>query len=149
LSPGDHRPDQAGAEQNKQIVRRLYQEVFGEGMLEVADQLVHADCRDLHDPQDRRGPGRTKEVATMLRTAFADQHWEITHLLADGDRVAMYCTWTGTHRGPFMGIPATGRRARVRHMYLFRLQTGQIIEYAAVRDDLGMMGQLGLIPARP
>lgn len=85
----------------------------------------------------------------MLRTAFADQHWEITHLLADGDRVAMYCTWTGTHRGPFMGIPATGRRARVRHMYLFRLQTGQIIEYAAVRDDLGMMGQLGLIPARP
>lgn len=84
----------------------------------------------------------------MLRAAFPDQRWEITELLADGDHVAMCCTWTGTHDGPFMGMPPTGRRASVAHMYLFRLAAGQVIEYAAVRDDLGMMGQLGLIPAR-
>ncbi len=84
----------------------------------------------------------------MLRAAFPDQRWEITELLADGDRVAMYCTWTGTHDGPFMGMAPTGRRASVPHMYLFRLADGQVTEYAAVRDDLAMMGQLGLIPAR-
>jgi predicted ester cyclase len=136
-------------EQNQLVVRRLYEEVFGQGRLELAEQLVHPDCRDLHDPQDRRGPERVKEVARMLRLAFPDRRWEIEQLLADGDRVAMYCMWTGTHEGAFMGIPPTGRRATVPHMYLFRLSAGQVIEYAAVRDDLGMMGQLGLIPGRP
>ncbi len=136
-----------GCQQNKQVVRRLYAEVFGQGHLDVADLLVHPECRDLNDPQDRRGPARAKEVATMLRGAFPDQRWEIEQLIADGDRVAMYCTWTGTHEGEFMGIPPTGRRATVPHMYLFRLDAGQVTEYAAVRDDLGMMSQLGLIPA--
>jgi predicted ester cyclase len=60
----------------------------------------------------------------------------------------MYCTWAGTHEGAFMGIPPTGRRATVPHMYLFRLDDGVVTEYAAVRDDLGMMRQLGPIPAR-
>lgn len=136
-------------EQNKLVVRQLYEEVFGQGRLELAEQLVHPQCRDLHDPQDRRGPGRVKEVATMLRLAFPDQRWEIQQFLADGDRVAMYCNWTGTHEGAFMGIPPTDRRATVPHMYLFRLNAGQITEYAAVRDDLGMMRQLGLIPVGP
>jgi steroid delta-isomerase-like uncharacterized protein len=136
------------SEHNKQVVRRLYEEVFGHGRLEVADQLVHPACHNLHDPQDRRGPGRAREVATMLRNAFPDQRWEIEQLVADGDHVAMYCTWTGTHEGAFMGIPPTRRQATVPHMYLFRLESGQVIEYAAVRDDLGMMQQLGLILAR-
>jgi steroid delta-isomerase-like uncharacterized protein len=148
MSPRDHHQTALGSEQNKQIVRRLYEEVFGLGWLDVAEQLVHPDCRDLHDPQDRRGPARVKEVAAMLRSAFPDQRWDIAELLAEGDHVAMYCTWTGTHDGPFMGIPPTGRRASVPHMYLFQLEAGQVIEYAAVRDDLGMMGQLGLMPPR-
>ena len=84
----------------------------------------------------------------MLRAAFPDQRWEIERLVAEEDRVAMYCTWTATHEGTFMGIPPTGRRASVPHMYLFRLDDGLVTEYAAVRDDLGMMRQLGLIPAR-
>jgi predicted ester cyclase len=137
-----------GCGQNKHVVRRLYEEVFGQGRLELADQLVHPECRDLHDPQDRRGPARVKEVAMMLRSAFPDQRWEIERLVAEADHVAMYCTWTGTHEGAFMGISPTRRRATVPHMYLFRLDAGQVIEYAAVRDDLGMMRQLGLIPVR-
>jgi steroid delta-isomerase-like uncharacterized protein len=137
-----------GCEQNKMVVRRLYDEVFGRGRLELADQFVHPECRDLHDPQDRRGPARVKEVAMMLRAAFPDQRWEIERLVAEQDRVAMYCTWTATQEGTFMGIPPTGRRASVPHMYLFRLDDGLVTEYAAVRDDLGMMRQLGLIPAR-
>jgi steroid delta-isomerase-like uncharacterized protein len=135
-------------EHNKHVVRRLYEEVFGQGRLELADQLVHAECRDVHDPQDRRGPGRVKQVAIMLREGFPDQRWEIKQLIAEGDLVAVHCTWAGTHEGAFMGIPATGRHATVAHMYLFRLDAGQITEYAAVRDDLGMMRQLGLMPAR-
>lgn len=137
----------SACEHNKDVVRRLYEEVFGRGRHELADQLVHPECRDLHDPQDRRGAARVKEVATMLRAAFPDQRWEIEALVAEADRVAMHCTWTGTHEGTFMGIPPTGRRAAVAHMYLFRLEDGLVIEYAAVRDDLGMMRQLGLLAA--
>lgn len=137
-----------GCERNKVVVRRLYDEVFSQGRLDLADQLVHPECRDLHDPQDRRGPARVKEIATMLRAAFPDQRWEIERLVAEEDRVAMYCTWTATQEGTFMGIPPSGRRASVPHMYLFQLDQGLVTEYAAVRDDLGMMRQLGLMPAR-
>jgi steroid delta-isomerase-like uncharacterized protein len=133
-------------EHNKQVAERLYKEVFERGELDRADELVHPECRDLHDPQDRRGPERVKEVASMLRAAFPDQRWDITRLLADGDEVAMYSTWSGTHVGAFMGIPPTGQRVSVHHMYLLRISDGQIIEYAAVRDDLEMMRQLGFVP---
>jgi len=135
-------------EHNKRVAERLYRDVFERGDLDRADELVHPDCRDLHDPQDRRGPERVKEVASMLRAAFPDQHWDITRLLADGEHVAMCSTWTGTHEGTFMGIPPTGKHVSVHHMYLFRISDGQITEYAAVRDDLEMMRQLGIVPTR-
>jgi hypothetical protein len=58
---------------NKDLVTRLYAEVFERGNLDLADVLVAPDCLDLHDAQDRRGPARVKEVATMLLDAFPDQ----------------------------------------------------------------------------
>ena len=136
------------SEQNKAVAQRLYLEVFQKGNLEVADALVHSDARDLTDTQDRRGPARVKEVATMLRSAFPDQAWEIHDVIAEGDQVAMHSTWSGTHEGTFMGIPPTGRHVEVHHMYLFRIRGGRVTEYRAVRDDLTMMGQLGLLPRR-
>jgi hypothetical protein len=51
----------------------------------------------------------------MLSSAFPDQRWDIVPLLGEGDHVALYCTWTGTHDGPFMGIAPTGRQASVPH----------------------------------
>ena len=58
------------AERNKLVAERLYIEVFERGDMEVANELVHPDCRDLHDAHDRRGPERVREVASMLRAAF-------------------------------------------------------------------------------
>jgi steroid delta-isomerase-like uncharacterized protein len=141
--------DAAGLEErNKLVAERLYREVFERGDLDVADELVHRDCRDLHDPQDRRGPERVRETASMLRAAFPDQRWDIGQLVADGEHVVMYSTWTGTHEGTFMGIPPTAKRVSVHHMYLFRILDRKITEYAAVRDDLEMMRQLGLLHSR-
>jgi steroid delta-isomerase-like uncharacterized protein len=135
---------------NKAIVRRLYEEVFEGGHLDLADELVAADCRDYGDPQDRRGPGRVKEVATMLKAAFSDQHWEILELIAEHDRVVMHSTISGTHSGPFMGIPPTGRAfSGVHHVYIFGIQDGRIADHQAVRDDITLMRQLGLIPSPP
>lgn len=133
---------------NKDVVQRLYREVFERGNLELTGDLVDVDARDLADAQDRRGPERVKEVAAMLRAAFPNQTWEIHDLIAEGEQVLMHCTWSGTHGGSFMGIPATNRRVEAHHMYLFRVVDGKVTEYRAVRDDLAMMGQLGMLPAR-
>jgi predicted ester cyclase len=131
---------------NKTVVRRLYEEVFEAGRLELADELVDPDARDARDAQDRRGPGRVKEVAAMLRAAFPDQHWDIKSLVAEGDAVVMRCTHSGTHQGPFMNIAPTGRTFRdVDHAYFFELRDGKITSYHAIRDDLGMLRQLEVI----
>jgi steroid delta-isomerase-like uncharacterized protein len=151
LPPRHTTPSECAAEHisaKKAVVQRLYAEVFQRGNLAVADELVHPEARDLADAEDRRGPTRVKEVAEMLRGAFPDQFWETHALVAEGDRVVMYSTWSGTHEGAFMGIPPTGRRVEVAHMYLFRVVDGKVTEYRAVRDDLTMMGQLGLLPPR-
>ena len=131
---------------NKTIVRRLYEEVFEAGRLELADELVDPDARDARDSQDRRGPARVKEVATMLRAAFPDQHWDIRSLVAEGDTVVMRSTYSGTHQGSFAGMPPTGRAFRdVDHAYFFEIRDGKITSYHAIRDDLGMLRQLGVL----
>jgi steroid delta-isomerase-like uncharacterized protein len=131
---------------NKTVVRRLYEEVFEAGRLELADELIDPDARDARDARDRRGPARVKEVATMLRAAFPDQHWDIKSLVAEHDAVVMRSTHSGTHHGPFMGMPPTGRAFRdVDHAYFFELRDGKITSYHAIRDDLGMLRQLGVL----
>ena len=132
------------ADANKTVVRRLYEEVFESGRLDLADELVDPDARDARDVQDRRGPARVKEVASMLRTAFPDQHWDIDSLIAEGDFVAMRSTHSGTHHGTFMGIPPTGRAFRVDHAYFFEVKDGKVTSYHAIRDDLGLLRQLGV-----
>jgi steroid delta-isomerase-like uncharacterized protein len=133
-------------EANKTVVRRLYEEVFEAGRLDLADELVAPDARDARDAQDRRGPARVKEVAAMLRAAFPDQHWEIKSIVAEGDAVVMRSTHSGTHRGPFMGIAPTGRTFRdIDQAYFFELHDGKITSYHAIRDELGMLRQLGVL----
>jgi steroid delta-isomerase-like uncharacterized protein len=89
-----------------------------------------------------------REVAAMLKAAFPDAHWEILELIAEDDAVAMHSVWSGTHRGPFMGIEATGRSfSDVHHAYWFWLRDGRITRYRAVRDDVSFLRQLGVVPS--
>ena len=82
----------------------------------------------------------------MLRTAFPDLHFTIEELVAEGDIVAGRLTMSGTHRGPLRGIPPTGRSVQQDHMHFVRFREGKAIEHWGVRDEMGMMRQLGLIP---
>ena len=83
----------------------------------------------------------------MLRTAFPDLRFEIHELVAEGDIVAGRLTMSGTHDGPLMGTPPTGRSVRQDHMHFVRYKDGKAVEHWGVRDDLGMMEQMGLMPA--
>src|SRR2546426_1146140 len=97
-------------EENKAQFRRTYEELFNKGNLDVADELIAQDFLNHEAPPGRdRGPESMREVITMLRTAFPDLHFTIEELLAEGDTVVGRVTMNGTHRGPFQGMPPTGR----------------------------------------
>ncbi|MGY1618265.1 ester cyclase [Geodermatophilus sp. SYSU D00691] len=74
--------------------------------------------------------------------AFPDYRWEIEHLLVDGDVVAAHFTDTGTHRGEWLGVPATGRRVTAREFAFYRWAGGRIAEVWVTADDLGVLEQL-------
>ena len=136
-------------EENKALYRRTFEEVFNQGNLALVDELVAPDFLNHEVPpgMNNRGPDSTRQVVTMLRTAFPDLHFTIEDLVAEGDTVAGRVTMSGTHLGPFQGIAPTGRSFQQAHMHFVRFRDGKAIEHRAVRDDLGMMRQLGVIPA--
>jgi steroid delta-isomerase-like uncharacterized protein len=137
-------------EENKSAFRRTYEEIFNQGRLDVADEVIAPDCIDREEhPGNVPGPESVRTVAAMLRTAFPDLHFTIEELIAEGDLVAGRLTMRGTHDGPLMGMPPTGRQVRQAHMHFVRFRDGKAIEHWGVRDDVGLMKQLGLMPAPP
>jgi len=136
-------------ETNKTQYRRTLEEVFNQGDLAIVDELVAPDFlnHDVPPGMNSRGPDSTRQIARMLRTAFPDLHFTIEELVAEADTVAGRVTMRGTHLGPFQGIPATGRSFEQAQTHFVRFREGFAIEHRAVRDDLGMMRQLGVIPA--
>ncbi len=136
-------------ERNKAAFRRMYEEGLNRGVLAVADELTAPDFFNHEAPPGmNRGPESNRQVITMLRTAFPDLHFKIEALIAEGDIVAGRLTMNGTHEGPLMGMSPTGRPVQQAHMHFVRFRDGKAIEHWGVRDDMGMMRQLGAAPQR-
>jgi predicted ester cyclase len=135
-------------EENKAQFRRAYEEVLNRGELSGVDELIAPEFLNHEAPPGRdRGPESMRGLANMLRTAFPDLHFEIEELVAEGDIVAGRLTMSGTHDGPLMGMPPTGRAVRQDHMHFVRYREGKAVEHWGVRDELGMMQQMGIMPA--
>jgi predicted ester cyclase len=134
-------------ERNKAGFRRVYEEGLNGGNLAVADELIDPEFldREAH-PGGNRGPESFRQLITMLRTAFPDLRFEIEDLIAEGDTVAGRLTMNGTHEGPLMGMPPTGRAVRQAHMHFVRFRDGKAVEHWGLRDDMGMMRQIRLMP---
>jgi len=132
---------------NSHIVRRFIEEVLNQGRIDGAGEFFWEDVVE-QVPLPGQGPGLQglKDVLRGLRAAFPDMHWSIEEQLADGDRVLTRFTWTGTHRGEFFGVPATGRPVNVWGMVIDRLQDGKIKETRILMGTLGLMMQLGVFP---
>jgi steroid delta-isomerase-like uncharacterized protein len=101
------------------------------------------------NPLPGQGPGRAglADVLTSMFTGFPDLHWELHDTLVEADRVMTLSTWTGTHLGEFLGIPATGRSVSVEAWTIDRYRDGQLTESRIIMDVAGMLMQLGVIPA--
>jgi steroid delta-isomerase-like uncharacterized protein len=132
-------------EQNKAVARRWSTELWSQGDLMVADDIIAADYvrHDPGDPFPAHGPEDVKKIVTMLRTMFPDFHIDVESVVAEGDLVVSRYTATATDTAGYMGMPATGKAIRTSAMQMFRFAHGKIVESWAVRDDLGTLRQLG------
>ena len=134
-------------EDNKAVVSRFVEEVINQNRMDRADDLVVEDFVELDPlPSQRQGREGLKEVVGMMRAAFPDIHWVVEEMVAEGETVASQFTWSGTHRGEFVGVPATGRRVVVKGMVIDELAGGKMSKSRILMDSLGMMQQLGVIP---
>lgn len=135
------------AEANKALLQRFADEVLTQHNLAAVDELVHPDFVEL-DPVPGQGPGRQglKEWFALYFAAFPDVRWTVEEQVAEGDKVMSRSTWRGTHQGPFLGLPPTGKRITVAAWTIDRIADGQLVESRILMDMLGMLQQLGAIP---
>ncbi len=134
------------AEENKNLVRR-YQDAYNSGKLDELDKILAPNLvSHNHLPGAPTGLVGAKAVHQGLLVAFPDSHTAIDDLVAEGDRVVMRGTATGTNTGSFMGAPPTGKSFKVTTMSVFRIANGKIVEHWGVVDGTGVMQQLGLMP---
>jgi predicted ester cyclase len=136
-------------ESNKAVARRFLEEVFGQGKMSVADEIVAPDHVDRGPgvlPGLPPGPEGSKMVVTVYRNAFPDIQFTIDEQIAEGDKVVTRWTGYGTHKGELAGIPPTGKSATVTGIGIDRIVNGKIVESWGTFDQFGMLQQLGVIP---
>jgi steroid delta-isomerase-like uncharacterized protein len=134
-------------EENKALMRRFYEEI-SKGNLTVVDELIADNLVDHSPFAPGQVPGRqgTLELFTMIRTAFPDLRITAEDMVAEGDKVVCRGTFSGTHKGEFMGIAPTGKQISVGVIEIMRIVGGKMVEHWNVVDNLGMMQQLGVVP---
>ena len=132
-----------GTGSNAALLRQVIEEVFNKAAWDELDRFYSPDYIQ-HNPAVPPGIDGMKGYFQTLYQAFPDWQGRIDHLLADGDLVCAFITWTGTQQGEFQGLPPTGRRVQLSTADLFRVADGRLAEHWDVVDLLGMLRQLGL-----
>jgi steroid delta-isomerase-like uncharacterized protein len=137
-------------EQNKALFRRMVEEVFNRGNIDLVDEFLAPDFIEREELPPGVPPGRegVKQLTSMLRSAFPDFKATIDDMIAEGDKVVVRSTWSGTHKGEFMGIPPTDKSVSFGVFDIVRISEGKFVEHWGLMDSLSMMQQLGVVPAQ-
>ncbi len=135
-------------EASKAAVRRVFEEIWNQGDVSLADELYHPDYVGYDpvapDEGQAHGPADVKMFVEMVRTAVPDIHFTIEELIADGDKVIARWRLVGTQTGTLMGMPPTGRRGSVSGTIIYRVQEGLLVQAWMNWDAAGMLRQLGV-----
>jgi len=133
-------------EKNKALVRRSV-EAWVKGNWALLDEFIVTDYVD-HDPLPGQAPGREgyKQAGTMILKAFPDFQIAVEDMIAEGDKVVVRSTCSGTHKGEFMGIAPTGKKVTFTQISIYRIVGGKFVEEWSNMDTLGFLQQLGVIP---
>ncbi|WP_428151496.1 ester cyclase [Brevundimonas sp.] len=126
---------------------KRFGEIVNTGDLDAFPEVVAEGCVD-NDPAPDQGPGPEgfKTFFTGMRAAFPDLKVEPQTLVAQGDQVAFAYEITGTHKGDFNGVAATGKPIKVRGMQIGRFEDGKMVERWGSSDELGILKQIGAAP---
>lgn len=133
---------------NKALVRRIWEEIWNLGALDVVDEVISGEYLGYIPamPEPVHGTEGFKQLILMYRTGYPDVHVSVDDLIAEGDRVVARWTSRGINTGDLMGMPATGREVTVAGISIFRIENGKVAEEWEGFDTLGMMRQLGAVP---
>jgi steroid delta-isomerase-like uncharacterized protein len=137
------------AEANKAVIRRWWAAMNQGQGADVIDEVYAADYV-LHDPTQPEpvvGTQGVHEFVAAVSAAFPDLHMIVEDLVAEGDRVVQRLTARGTHQGEFLGVPASGDAVTVWLIVISRIADGKVAEEWQLLDALGLMQQIGAIPA--
>jgi steroid delta-isomerase-like uncharacterized protein len=136
-------------DQNKTVARRIVDEAWNKHNPAILDQLFSNDAV-VHDPQNptiTKGPQGAKSTLAIYLRAFPDMKISIEREIADGDYVVQHLLATGTNTGEFNGMPATGKKTNTIGVMTSKIKDGKVVEAWSLFDSLGLMQQLGVIPA--
>jgi steroid delta-isomerase-like uncharacterized protein len=131
-------------EDNKTAVRRFYEEVINGRNLDALGELLTPSGVD--HTFGSQNPEQAKQFFGMVHQAFPDLHAEVHDVIAEGELVAARVTYTGTHQGEFVGIPATGEKTTTSGVDFFRMQDGRQAEHWGGPDMFSFLMQLGVMP---
>lgn len=129
-------------QENKALVQKFIDRM-NKRELDGLEQFFTPDYVDHTRPGGVEG---AMQFYAMFLAAFPDAHITAEDVIAEGDRVVTRLTLTATHRGEFMGLPATGRTIRLSGIDINRIAEGKLAERWANQDDLGVLQQLGIVP---
>lgn len=136
-------------EENKALMRRIYEEVFNQKNLVAIDDFIAPNFVNHSAAQLGMTGGdleHVKQFVSMVMQVFPDLHYTVEDLVAEGDKVVARLTISGTQQGAFMGIPPTGKHATISDIEIFRITGGKAVETWVQVDFLGLLQQLGAIP---
>jgi predicted ester cyclase len=135
-------------EVNKAVIRRLFEEVFNRGDVEVIDEIVAEEVigHDATSEEPKRGRASVKQVAILFRTAFPGAQYPLADVIAEDDKVVARWGLQGIHQAEFMDVAPTQRAVKVTGIVIYRLAEQKIVEYWGNFDTLGLMRQLGALP---
>ena len=133
-------------EDNKALARRAY-DAINQGNLAAFYEVFTPDFVLHNASMTIQGLEAYKQWLSMYLAAFPDAHFTLEDLIVEGDTVVVRQTLRGTHTGDLMGIPPTGKQVTATGIAITRVLNGKVVEQWANYDDLGLLQQLGVVPA--
>ena len=136
-------------ELNKKVARQLVEEIMNQGNTSLVDDLFAPDFVEHEELPPGMPAGReaVRQLPVVLHSAFPDFSATINDLIAEGDKVVIYMTWSGTQQGQWMGMPPSGKPMSINVIDILRVANGKIVEHWGLTDSMAMMQQLGAMPA--
>lgn len=132
---------------NKRTARRLYEEIIGQGSFDLVDELVAEDAID-HNAEAQGWPSGREGFrihARFFANSFDDLDLSVDDLVAEGDRVIVFWSFRGIHKGEVWGVAPTGRRVTGSTITLIRVRDGRMVEYESRPDRLSLLTQFGTL----